>query len=62
MNLHTANPYWLLKSGLLFEYPSLQQNLKTDYAIIGGGITGALIAWYLSRAGISVVLDRKSVV
>ncbi|HOY20975.1 MAG TPA: FAD-dependent oxidoreductase [Haliscomenobacter sp.] len=62
MNLHTANPYWLLKSGLLFEYPSLQQNLKTDYAIIGGGITGALIAWYLSRAGVSVVLlDRRHI-
>ncbi len=62
MNLHTANPYWLLKSGLLFEYPSLQQSLKTDYAIIGGGITGALIAWYLSRAGVSVaLLDRRHI-
>lgn len=62
MDLHTASPYWLLKSGLFFEYPSLQQNIKTEYVIIGGGITGALIAWYLSRAGVSVVLlDRRHI-
>ena len=62
MDLRTSMPYWLLKSGLAFEYPSLRENLKTDYAIIGGGITGALVAWYLARAGISVVLlDRRHI-
>ncbi len=62
MDLRTATPYWLLKSGLAFEYPSLRENLITDYAIIGGGITGALVAWYLSQAGVSVVLlDRRHI-
>lgn len=62
MDLHTDTPYWLLKSGLAFEYPSLRENLKTDYAIIGGGITGALVAWYLMQAGVSVVLlDRRHI-
>ncbi len=62
MDLRTDTPYWLLKSGLAFEYPSLRENLKTDYAIIGGGITGALVAWYLSQAGVSVVLlDRRHI-
>ncbi len=62
MDLRTATPYWLLKSGLAFEYPSLRENLQTDYAIIGGGITGALVAWYLARAGVPVVLlDRRHI-
>lgn len=62
MDLRSATPYWLLKSGLAFEYPSLRENLKTEYAIIGGGITGALVAWYLARAGVPVVLlDRRHI-
>ncbi len=62
MDLRTATPYWLLKSGLAFEYSSLRENIKTDYVIIGGGITGALVAWYLARAGIGVVLlDRRHI-
>lgn len=62
MDLRTSNPYWLLKSGLAFEYPSLSENKQTEYAIIGGGITGALIAWYLTQAGVKVILlDRRHI-
>ncbi len=56
MDLRTATPYGLLKSGRAFEYPSLRESLRTDYVIIGGGITGAMVAWYLARAGVSVIL------
>lgn len=62
MDLRTSTPYWLLKSGLAFEYPSLRDGVSCDYAIIGGGITGALVAWYLAEAGASVVvLDRRHI-
>ncbi len=62
MDLRTSEPYWLLKSGLLNVYPSLQENLNVDFAIMGGGITGALVAYYLSQAGISVALcDRRHI-
>lgn len=62
MDLRTPEPYWLLKSGLVNVYPSLQKDLKADFAIMGGGITGALVAYYLSQAGISVVLcDRRHI-
>ncbi|MDQ3010619.1 MAG: FAD-binding oxidoreductase [Acidobacteriota bacterium] len=62
MNLRTPEPYWLLKSGLVNVYPSLQKDLKVDFAIMGGGITGALVAYYLSQAGISVALcDRRHI-
>ena len=62
MNIRTSEPYWLLKSGLLNVYPSLQEDLRVDFAIMGGGITGALVAYYLSQAGVSVaVCDRRHI-
>jgi len=60
MDLHSNFPYWLLKNGVINSYPSLQQNEKCDVAIIGAGISGALAAWYLGKAGIkTIVLDRR---
>jgi glycine/D-amino acid oxidase-like deaminating enzyme len=62
MDLHTPYPYWLLKNGFLCEYPALRTPLQVDYLVIGGGITGALTAWHLARAGISVaVVDRRHI-
>ncbi len=62
MNLHTPYPYWLLKNGFLFEYPALRHSLQVDYLVMGGGITGALTAWYLAKAGVSVaVVDRRHI-
>lgn len=62
MDIRTDNPFWLMKNGLLKVYPSLKADISTDYAIIGGGITGALIAWYLTKAGISTaVFDRRHI-
>jgi glycine/D-amino acid oxidase-like deaminating enzyme len=62
MNLHTAYPYWLLKNGFLCEYPALRHPLKVDFLVMGGGITGALTAWYLAQAGVSVaVVDRRHI-
>ncbi|CCM74835.1 NAD(P)/FAD-dependent oxidoreductase [Rhizobium mesoamericanum] len=42
-------------------YQPLQDNLKVDAMIIGGGITGALIGQLLSERGLSVVIvDRQT--
>jgi glycine/D-amino acid oxidase-like deaminating enzyme len=62
MNLHTPYPYWLLKNGFLCEYPALRNTLKVDCLVMGGGITGALTAWYLAQAGIQVAIaDRRHI-
>lgn len=62
MNLHTPYPYWLLKNGFLCEYPALRNTLQVDYLVMGGGITGALTAWYLAQAGIQVaIVDRRHI-
>ncbi len=62
MNLRSPEPYWLLQGGLLHPYPSLHKDVKVDFAIMGGGITGALIAYYLSQEGLTVaVCDRRHI-
>ena len=62
MNLYEQLPYWLMKDGLVAQYPSLSENLKVDVAIMGAGISAALTAWHLRNAGLSVaVFDRRHV-
>lgn len=62
MDLRTHYPYSLLRHGLVNSYPSLNKNLKTDVAIIGAGITGALMAWELQKKGIDcAVFDKRHV-
>lgn len=62
MNLTTGYPYSLINSGLQERYPKLEKSLKTDVLIIGGGISGALTAYYLTNAGINcVVVDARTI-
>ena len=62
MDLRSHYPYWLLKQGIIRSYPSLEKNIAAEVVIIGAGITGALVAWELCRAGIkTVVVDRRHV-
>ena len=62
MDLRSHSPYWLLKNGLMTNYPSLSSDHRTDIAIMGAGISGALVAWHLCRAGFDVtVVDKRHV-
>ena len=62
MNLKAGYPFWLIKSGLPFNYPALSQNKKTDVVVMGGGISGALAAWKLATHGIDcIVVDARTV-
>lgn len=62
MDLKSGYPFWLVKDGLPFNYPKLENNIQTEVAILGGGISGALAAYYLINAGIKcVVLDARSI-
>lgn len=59
MDLHSNNPYWLMRHGIRNVYPSLQKNTRDEVVIMGAGITGALIAYHLSKAGFSVTVVEK---
>ena len=56
MDIRSESPYWLMRNGYLESYSSLDRDLKTDFVIVGGGISGALLAWTLVKKGSSVVL------
>lgn len=56
MDLRSGYPFWLLKNGLLADYPSLKHDESCEVAVIGGGITGALVAYQLVREGVETVL------
>ena len=59
MRVRTFESFWLVKNGILYSYPSLQTDLKTEILVIGGGITGALISHALMDAGYEVMLIDK---
>lgn len=62
MKLRSTETFWPLKSSMACGYPSLQVSIDTPILIIGGGITGALIAYQLIQEGKKVVLvDKRDV-
>jgi glycine/D-amino acid oxidase-like deaminating enzyme len=62
MNLHSDYPFWMIKEGVINSFPTLTDNHKTDVLIIGGGITGALIAHRLVKEGLKVtVIDKRHI-
>lgn len=62
MRLHTPEPFWLIKNGLINSYPSLDSDISCEVLVIGSGITGALISHQCMLDGYkTVVLDRREV-
>ncbi|HVU25790.1 MAG TPA: FAD-dependent oxidoreductase [Opitutus sp.] len=62
MNLLSAGAFWPIRDGLPVNYPTLDHDADCEVAIVGAGISGALVAWRLAEAGIAtIVLDRRDV-
>ena len=62
MDLRSDQPFWLVKNGLVAVYPPLETDLTCDVVVLGGGITGALITYVLTKAGVDVVvLDKRDI-
>jgi glycine/D-amino acid oxidase-like deaminating enzyme len=59
MDLKSGYPWWAIRNGLMHAFPPLQQDLRCDVAVLGGGITGALIADELSKHGHDVVVIEQ---
>lgn len=59
MDLKSNEPFWLLKNGLMATYPSLKSDENCDVLIIGGGITGSLIAQQMVKDGYETILIDK---
>lgn len=62
MKLKSPEPFWLVKDGLKHSYPSLRENIETEILVIGGGITGSLLAHQMIKDGYKTVLvDRREI-
>ncbi len=62
MNLHSSYPFWLAKNGLPFDYPKVEESTSADVVIMGGGISGALVAYHLINAGVNCMLiDARTI-
>lgn len=59
MDLKSGYPYWTVKNGLIATFPPLECDRRCDVVVVGGGITGALIARSLCDAGLDVVVLEK---
>lgn len=62
MDLYAGFPYWLIKNPLYNYIQELREPLTTEVAIIGSGITGALVAHELCSHGIRCALfDKRAI-
>ncbi len=62
MDLKSNEPFWLVKNGILESYPSLKNDENCDVLVIGGGITGSLIAHQMIKDGYKTILiDKREV-
>lgn len=58
-NIKKVKSYWIDSKKEKEEYKSLKESIETDICIIGGGITGITIAYYLNQYKIKNVILEK---
>ena len=62
MDLTSSQPLWSVLDGLPRAYPRLHGDARADVVVIGGGVTGALVAHALVGAGFdTIVVDKREI-
>jgi glycine/D-amino acid oxidase-like deaminating enzyme len=62
VDVKSGYPYWAVKNGLMHVFPPLDGDASCEVAIVGGGVSGALIARELAAHGHEVVvLEQRDV-
>lgn len=59
MDLKSGYPFWAIKNGLLRAFPRIEANADCDVLVVGGGISGALIADELVKHGHRVIVVEQ---
>jgi glycine/D-amino acid oxidase-like deaminating enzyme len=58
--LYLAQPLWLDQAPRARVFPRLTTTLRVDVAVVGGGMTGVLVAWMFARSGLRVGLLERA--
>ena len=62
MDLYSGLPYWIAKNPLFNYFNPLISNHTSEIVIIGSGITGALVAHELCKAGMEcTMIDKRDI-
>lgn len=62
MQLTNGNLFWQKKSKIQKTYPYLTHDTNCDVLIVGGGITGAITAYFLAKEGANVIVAEKNII
>ncbi len=60
MDLHTGVPLWRDLAPPEVPYGPAHGDLDCEVAVLGGGVSGALVAYYLTREGVDTLLVDKA--
>ena len=53
---------WLKKNKIKNIYPYLSDNMECDVVIVGGGISGAITAYFLAKDGFKIAVIEKNLI
>ena len=62
MQLKNGNIFWTKKNEIKNTYPYLTKDISCDVLVVGGGIAGAITAYYLAKEGMDVVVVEKNII
>lgn len=62
MKFVSGELFWTNVNPVTRKYEYLSENIECDVLVIGGGITGALCAYYFADAGIDTVIVDKNII
>ena len=62
MELTSGNIFWKEKDEIKNTYPYLTHDTTCDVLIVGGGINGAITAYFLAKEGANVIVCEKNII
>jgi len=62
MNITQGNIFWEKEMEIKYNYPYITKDRKCDILVIGGGISGALSAYYQAKQGYNVIIVEKNLI
>lgn len=62
MQLTNGNVFWTKKDEIKNTYSYITKDIHCDVLVVGGGIAGAITAYYLAKEGMDVIIVEKNII